>query len=152
MIKYLIALLILTTPSLSSAANELAVVNEIFVERAVPAGPGKTRTVLVTAKSGPPGSKLVFSTSYKNQSKQVIRGFTIAGPALTNVVFDALLTPGDVSIDGGRSFGQLATLKVRAANGSLRPAQNTDVTNVRLAVAVAAPGSSGKLSYRVIVK
>lgn len=152
MIKYLFALLALTAPGLASAANELAVVNEIFVERVVPAGPGKTRTVLVTAKSGPPGSKLVFSTSYRNQSTQVIRGFTIAGPALTNVVFDGLLTPGEVSIDGGKVFGQLATLKVRAANGTLRAAQNTDVTNVRLAVAVAAPGASGKLSYRVIVK
>jgi hypothetical protein len=151
-IKYLLALLALTAPGFALAANELAVVNEISVEKVVPASAGKTRTVLVPAKSGPPGSKLVFSTSYRNQSAQVIRGFTIAGPALTNVAFDGLLTPGEVSVDGGKSWGALTALKVRAANGAVRPAQNIDVTNVRLSVAVAAPGASGKLSYRVIVK
>lgn len=152
MIKYLFALLALTAPSLALAANELAVVNEISVEKTVPAGAGKTRVVLVPAKSGPPGSRLVFSTSYRNQSAQVIRGFTIAGPALSNVSFDGLLTPGEVSIDGGKTWGTLMALKVRSSTGALRPAQNTDVTNVRLSVAVAAPGASGKLSYRVIVK
>jgi len=151
-IKYLFALLTLTAPSLALAANELAVVNEISVEKVVPAGAGKTRVVLVPAKSGPPGSKLVFSTSYRNQSAQVIRGFTIAGPALSNVIFDGLLTPGEVSTDGGKSWGVLTALKVRSAAGVMRPAQNTDVTNVRLSVAVAPPGATGKLSYRVIVK
>jgi len=151
-IKYLFALLTLTAPSLALAANELAVVNEISVEKVVPAGSGKTRVVLVPAKSGPPGTKLVFSTTYRNQSTQVIRGFTIAGPALASVTFDGLLTPGEVSTDGGKTWGALTALKVRSANGVVRPAQNTDVTNVRLSVAVAAPGATGKLSYRVIVK
>lgn len=152
MIKYLLALLALSAPGLAAAANELAVVNEISVEKIVPAGPGKTRVVLVPAKSGPPGSRLVFSTSYRNQSAQIIRGFTIAGPALSSVSFDGLLTPGEVSVDDGKTWGALTTLKVRAANGTVRPAQNIDVTNVRLSVAVATPGASGKLSYRVIVK
>jgi hypothetical protein len=152
-IKYLIALLVLTTPGLALAANEIAVVNEIAVEKVVPAGPGKTRTVLVAAKSGPPGSRLVFSTSWRNQSKLVIRGIVLNSPALANVVFDGLLTPGEVSVDGGKSWGALTTLKVRTANGTARPAQSADVTNVRLVVpGAAAPGSSGKLSYRVIVK
>lgn len=153
MIKYLIALLALTIPTLASAANEIAVVNEIFVEKSVPAGPGKTRTVLVPAKSGPPGSRLVFTTSYRNQSAVPIRGIILNGDALRNLVFDGLLTPGEVSVDGGKSWGALATLKVRNAAGTLRPAQNADVTHVRLVVpGVAAPGATGKLSYRVIVK
>jgi hypothetical protein len=152
-IKYLFALLALSAPQLAAAANEIAVVNEIFVEKVVPAGQGKTRTVLVAAKSGPPGSRLVFSTTYRNQSKMPIRGIVLNSPALDNLVFDGLLGPGDVSVDGGKTWGPLTTLKVRTANGTLRPAQNTDVTHVRLVVAgAAAPGSSGKLSYRVIVK
>jgi hypothetical protein len=152
-IKYLIALLALTAPGLTLAANEVAVVNEIFVEKTVPAAPGKTRAVLVAAKSGPPGSKLVFSTTYRNQSKLPIRGIVLNSPALDNLLFDGLLGPGEVSIDGGKTWGALTTLKVRTANGGVRPAQNVDVTHVRMVVpGVAGPGSSGKLSYRVIVK
>jgi hypothetical protein len=152
-IKYLLALLALSAPQLAAAANEIAVVSEIALEKTVPAGPGKTRTVLVAAKSGPPGSKLVFSTTYRNQSKMPIRGIVLNSPALDNLVFDGLLGPGEVSIDGGKSWGALTTLKVRNANGTMRPAQNTDVNMVRLVVpGAAAPGQSGKLSYRVIVK
>ncbi len=154
MIKALLALLALTIPAIAVAANEVSVVNEIFVEKTVPVSPGKSRTVLVSAKSGPPGTKLVFVTTYKNQSKLPIRGIVLNSPALSNLEFDGALTPGsEVSIDGAKSWGQLATLKVRTQAGTLRAAQNADVTHVRLVVAgVAAPGSSGKLSYRVIVK
>ncbi len=152
MIRYSLALLALTVPGLAAAANELAVTSEISMEKVVPAGPGKTRTVLVKAKSGPPGSRLVFSTSYRNQSTQIIRGFTISGPRLADVRFDGLLTPGEVSVDGGKEWGALAVLKVKNADGTLRPAQNSDVTNVRLAVATAAPGATGALKYLVIVK
>lgn len=152
MFKVFLALFALALPSLGRAAEPIAVANEIFVERVVPAEGGKTRTMLVKAKSGPPGSRLVFSTSYKNQSTQPIRGLVFAGPPLVSVVFDGLLGPGEVSVDGGKTWGALTALKVRNATGTLRPAQNADVTNVRLVVPVAAPGASGKLSYRVIVK
>jgi hypothetical protein len=152
--KALFALALITVPTIALAANEIAVVNEVFAERAVVAADGTRKPVLVKAKSGPPGSRLIFVTTYRNQSAVPIRGIILNSPRLDGVVFDGALSPGaQLSVDQGTTWGALTTLRVRAPNGTIRPAQNTDVTHVRLVVAgAAAPGSSGKMSFRVIVK
>lgn len=154
MIRYFLALIALATPSLAFAADDMVVLNEIFVERTVPAPGGKTKVVLEKVKSGAPGAKLVFVMSYRNQGKGSITGFGLTDPIPSGVVFNGAITPGtEVSVNGGQSWGQLAALSVRSATGVVRPAQNEDVTHIRIIVRGAvAPGATGKLSFRAIVK
>ena len=58
----------------------------------------------------------------------------------------------DVSVNGGKSWGKLASLTVTAPDGTKRAAQASDVTHVRWTLALLAPGASGTVTYRAIVR
>jgi hypothetical protein len=58
-----------------------------------------------------------------------------------------------VSVDGGRSWGMLAALRIALPDGTSRPAAAADVTHVRWSFAQPiAAGNAGKLSFRGVVK
>lgn len=147
------ALALIASPVAALAANDVSVVSEMFVEKTV-AQAGKPKTVLVKQKSGPPGTKLVFTHSYRNGGKAPAANFAMTNPIPSGVDYtgsdDAIAV---VSVDGGKSFGALATAKVRAADGSARAARPEDVTHVRWALkAPIAVGGSGKFSFKGTVK
>jgi hypothetical protein len=58
-----------------------------------------------------------------------------------------------VSVDAGKSWGALASLKVKGADGKPRAAQGSDVTHVRwkLRDPVRA-GEQGSVSYRAVLE
>ena len=154
MLRIFIAFALMTAPTVALAAGEMAVVSEMFVEKTMPAPGGKTKTVLVVAKSGPPGTRLVFTHSYRNTTRTPLPNFGMTNPMPAGVEY---LGSDDanaiVSVDGGKSWGALAALKVPGAAGVLRPARPEDVTHVRWKLAVPVPpGGTGKFSFRGIVK
>jgi hypothetical protein len=96
----------------------------------------------------------VFVHSYRNGGKVPATNFAMTNPMPTGVGYlgsdDASAT---VSVDGGKTFGPLATAKVRGADGKPRAATPGDVTHVRWVLNSAIPvGSTGKFSFRGIVK
>lgn len=154
MLRTFIAALLIAIPSATLAAGEVSMVSEMFVEKTVAVPGGKPKTVLVKAKSGPPGTKLLFTHSYRNTSAKPVANFGMVNPMPAGVDYagsdDA---SASVSVDGGKSWGALAALKVRGANGALRAARPEDVTHVRWVLAVpVAPGASGKFSFHGVVK
>ena len=55
----------------------------------------------------------------------------------------------ELSVDGGRSFGPLASLKVRTIAGAAAPAGLADVNSLRWTLASAvAPGADARVSFR----
>lgn len=100
-----------------------------------------------------PGDALLFTTQYRNAGTVAIKNFVVTNPLPEAVSLSAegadKLT---VSVDGGKTFGKLAALRVAGADGKARPAQAGDVTHIRWILPVLAPGGSGSLSYHATVR
>lgn len=107
---------------------------------------GKTSEKLEEPSSVIPGDKLVFTTSYTNGGATPATDFVVTNPLPAPV---KLASGGDfeVSVDGGKTFGALATAKVAGADGAQRAAELGDVTHVRWKLASIAPGASGAVKY-----
>ena len=114
---------------------------------------GKSQTTLARPGTIVPGDKLIFQTGYRNTGSLPATKVVLNNPVPKSVAFSGDSSTGaEFSIDGGRTFGALGALKVRDASGEPRAAQPTDVTNIRWTIAVIAPGTSGVVKYRGIVR
>lgn len=114
---------------------------------------GRPQTVLEAPKNVVPGDKLVFATSYKNAGAAPATKFVVTNPVPGAVAWTGDSSNGvTVSVDGGRTFGPLGAAKVRGPQGQPRAAQPADVTHLRWTLAAIAPGGSGQLLSRGIVR
>lgn len=154
MLKLIAIISALLTPSIALAANNVALSSNVFVERKVEMPNGKTAFVLEQPNTVTPGDNLVFVVKYKNVGRAPAIDFSVTNPLPKAVAFNGTSDGSEiVSIDGGKTWGELATLKYRSAKGDFRPALMTDVTHIKwkfnrsLSV-----GSEGKLIYRGTVK
>ncbi len=152
--KFLFALFALVVPVAAQAANDVALTSSVFVEKSVAQTDGKTRLVLEEPKVVVPGDRLVFVLAYKNLGTKPAADFVVTNPLPGAVAYQGTGDAGTiVSIDGGKSWGTLAALKVRNADGTARAAYPEDVTHVRWAMKTPIPvGAAGKLSFRGVVK
>jgi uncharacterized repeat protein (TIGR01451 family) len=141
-------------PGQAFAANQVALANDVFVERVTTDATGKQRILLEEPKVVVPGDKLVFVLNYRNAGARPADKFVITNPLPAAVRFaDAGDTRPLVSIDGGRGWGQLDQLTVALNDGSRRAAQPDDVTHIRWAFQKPIPaGGGGKLIFRGVVK
>ena len=150
----LLALLAATTATAAAAQNTVTLNNEVFVEQVSVDAQGRRTVTLAAPQVVTPGDHLVFVLTYRNGGQQPATGFSVTNPIPPAVAFersdDASAT---VSVDGGTSWGALASLTVRQPDGSRRPAVAADVTHVRWAFSQPIPvGGEGRLSFRGIVK
>lgn len=136
------------------AASPVSLSSEVFVQREKIDAAGRKTVVLEAPKKVTPGDRLVFVLAYRNGGAAPATDFTVTNPIPPAVRYANAATSGEVvSVDGGKSWGALAALKVRAADGKLRAAQPNDVTHVRWTLKSAIPAKgSGKLSFQGIVR
>ena len=114
---------------------------------------GVEKTVLATPKVVVPGNRLVFSTSYRNESATPVQNFVVTNPVPEGIAVAAPDAASlTVSVDGGKIWGKLAALAVKDVKGVARPAQAADVTHVRWTLATIAPGAAGAVAYHAVVK
>lgn len=114
---------------------------------------GRTVRDMVDPKVVVPGDTLVFSTRYRNGGPLPVTDFVVTNP-LPGAV---MLAPDGadkhvVSVDGGKTWGTLASLQTDDGKGGKRPATAADVTHVRWTLALIQPGASGVLIYNAIVR
>ncbi|MFZ5757617.1 MAG: hypothetical protein ACOY3X_11975 [Pseudomonadota bacterium] len=119
---------------------------------------GKTTRQQVPVKKVVPGDEVIYVISYRNNGTQPADKVVITNPVPEPVMF----RPGTssakgavdvVSVDSGKSYGKLETLKIVAADGTTRAATGADVTHVQWQLASSvAPGASGSVSYRVVIE
>lgn len=152
--KILFFILAFLTPASALATDNVALDSAVFVERSVTGADGKQSVVREEPKLVMPGDKLVFVLSYRNAGTAPAESFVVTNPLPASVGFVGSDSPGaDFSVDGGKSWGALAALKVKGADGKVRAAAAADITHVRWALAKAIPvGGAGKLSFRGIVR
>lgn len=152
-IKFLLALLAALLPGAAFANGQVALTSDVFVEKQSMDAAGRTRLVLEEPKLVVPGDKLVFVLKYQNKSSSPATNFVVTNPLPSAVTFQNALNDGAVvSVDGGRNWGLLSTLKVKDG-ATLRSANAADVTHIRWTFTKPIPaGSAGKLMFRGIVR
>jgi uncharacterized repeat protein (TIGR01451 family) len=136
------------------AATPLELKSDVFVERQVVRGDGSNAIVLEKPNLVTPGDNLVFVVRYKNVGSSTANNFVVTNPLPTAVAFNGTADGLEiVSINGGKSWGILGTLRVTTADGTTRPASLTDVTHIKWNVnQPLTAGAEGKLIFRGIVK
>lgn len=152
--KILLALFALLAPAAAMAADNVSLTSKVLVERVKAGADGKPVTVREEPGVVTPGDRLVFVLGYRNGGAQPATGFTLTNAIPPSVAFTGTDdTSAVVSVDGGKSWGQLAALKVAQADGTSRPAVAADVTHIRWSFGKPiAAGAGGELSFRGTVE
>lgn len=108
---------------------------------------------LVEAASVVPQDLLVFSVSYKNVGGDTVSDLLIVNPVPASVrVTEQSASAGEVSVDGGNSWGKLGELVVTRADGVKTPATVDDISHLRWKIAAIAPGQAGAVTFRATVR
>ena len=151
--KLLISLAALVAPTAAYAANQVSLQSTVFVERNVAGSDGKMHIVQAAPKPVFPGDHLLFQLNYHNLGEKPAVGFTVTNPIPASVGFLSSDSGAQYSVDGGKSWGPLAALRVKGTDGSSRAAGPDDITHVRWTFQKAIPaGGVGSVSFRGIVK
>jgi hypothetical protein len=135
-------------------ANGVVIKADTFVAKMVKNAQGKEEATLQPALRVVPGDALVLSYTYTNGSTKPVGDFVLRNKVPSAVMFTRIPDSiGMVSVDGGKTFAALATLKVKGADGQLRAALPSDVTDVQWKLArPIAPGAKGNVMYYGVVK
>lgn len=145
----------LATLAAVPAAAQVTLDNKVLREEVKTAPNGARTTTLVPTRNIAPGATAVYVMTYKNGSAKPVSDLVISNPVPRDVVYigaGANSPAPSVSVDGGRTFGPIERATVRSG-ASVRPAQFSDVTNVRWVVTgPVAPGASGSVSYRARIR
>ncbi len=117
---------------------------------------GVKQRTLVEPKTVVPGTPLVVWVKYRNAGAVPAANFKIDNPVSKAMDFTGFGDNsgwGSVSVDGGKTYGALAALKVTRADKTMRAAIPQDVTHIRwLFPKAIAPGASGTLSFYAMVQ
>lgn len=134
------------------AAAPIVLAGEIKVRKQVVEN-GVERVVLVEPQVVVPGDRLIFRTSYRNTSAEIVKNFVITNrlPAGVTLLPDVALS-ALVSVDGGKSWGNLGVLELDDGAGGKRPALASDVTHLRWVLPEIKPGRSGEVTYDASVQ
>ena len=146
-------LILIAAPALAVAAPPIAITTESFAETKVAVPGSEPKVVLQKIKSTAPGTRVVFINTARNSLKQPAQGVVIDNKIDPNLAFDnSTDSAATLSVDGGKTYGPLATAKVRGANGQSRPALPQEVTNIRWTIPVIPAGGERRVSYVAVVK
>lgn len=141
-----------------SAQDALQLTSEVFQEVEVTGKNGKKEKKTVPAAKVVPGSEVIYVITYRNVGSQTAEKVVISNPLPKELAYKGGSSSGkgtrfEVSVDGGSAWGVLTSLRVDGADGKKRPAQPADVTHLRWTLAQkVAPGGSGSVSYRAVLK
>ncbi len=151
--KFLFALA-LTLAGPAQAQQAVALKSTVYVARPVTDAQGNKKNQLFAPDRVLPGEALVIMLEYKNNGTKPAADFVINNPIPGAVSFTGVEQPwAVVSVDGGRTYGALAALKVAKGDGTFRAALPGDVTHVRWKFAQAiAPGANGRVMFYGTVK
>lgn len=102
------------------------------------------------------GEEVFFTLSVRNGSPVVAPDVTVTWPVPANTIYVPHSASGpaaqvDYSVDGGRTFGRGAQLRVADGTGGMRPATERDYTHVRWRLRYPlAPSAVALLRFRAV--
>lgn len=152
------ACLLLAVAPAVAAQDTLELRNSVYQEVDVVDADGTTHRERVPAAKVVPGTEVIYVITYRNAGKQPATEVVITNPIPAELAYRPEQGPGpsaapEVSVDEGKSWGALASLKVVGADGKPRAAQGSDVTHVRWKLgAPVKAGDQGSVSYRAVLE
>lgn len=130
----------------------IALTGEIKLRKHVMEGDTE-REILVEPQVVVPGDRLIFRTTYRNTSAEIVKNFVITNRLPAGVTLSPDVAPSaQVSVDGGKSWGNLGVLELDDGAGGRRPALASDVTHLRWVLPEIKPGGSGEVTYDASVQ
>lgn len=147
------ATLALPLPLAAQNASPVTLNGDVKVVKLVTDADGTERTELVDPTTIVPGDRLIFGTDYANNGSEPVTGFNVTNPLPAAVRLAPDADPAlIVSVDSGKTWGELSKLTVVNADGSTRSATHADVTHVRWVIDSIASGEKGRLTYPAIIR
>lgn len=131
---------------------------ETAMEKTTVAADGKVTKTLVPANTVVPGDEVIYTINYINANREPVTRVVITNPLPREMTYRdgsafGAGTQFEASVDGGQTFRAPAALRVRAADGSQRPATPADYTHLRWTLNTpVAPGQKGFVRYRAVLK
>ena len=154
----LLALALLAPATAALAANTMKLTNEVFQEIEAKGPDGQPIKKVVAAAKVVPGTEVIYVITYKNSGTEPADDVVITNPIAAELTYknDSANGEGavvDVSVDRGQTWGPLASLVVKDAQGVERPASVGDITNIRWMLEGAVPpGGEGQVSFRAVLR
>lgn len=138
----------------AAAPGPIKLDTAVYQDVQVKGADGKVTTKRQAPKNVVPGDEVIYQMTYTSNANAAASNVVIDNPLPAELTFIKVEgTPATaVSIDGGKTWGQLAELKVKLADGTSRPAQPSDITSLRWVIATIAPGGKGTIAYHARVK
>jgi uncharacterized repeat protein (TIGR01451 family) len=144
--------LAVTPAAHATQAQPVQLHGEVKLEKVV-VQDGIEKRILSEPKVVVPGDRLFFTTAYHNSGTASVAQFVVTNPIPAAVVLTQDSAASlEVSVDGGKGWGALASRTVPDGQGGNRAAQAGDITHVRWTLSVLQPGASGTLAYHAIVR
>ena len=147
---FLAASLLLAGAAPATAQDGSALTIKTELEKLMPgadgAAPAKT---YVDPGTVVPGDRIRYTLTFHNKGARPAAGVNLVDPIPDGILFEESADPEGFafSVDGGKSFGPLATATV-ASDGAVRAATPADVTHVRWQLAAPVPaGGSHSVAF-----
>lgn len=146
----------LAAPASSSGTVVLSIVGQMEQEYRNEKGEKAKRLVPITKIV--PGDEVVYTITYENKGREPAERVVVTDPIPAEVTYvdGSAFGPGteiEFSVDGGKSWGQPATLKVKGADGKERAATAADYSHIRWKLAAPVqPGQKGFVRFRAVLK
>ena len=152
----------LFTASIAVAAqdktNKVVLSSAVFVEVEVENAEGKKEIKRMPVAKALPGSELIYVTTYKNTGDKPAENLIITNPLAKELIYKDQSAQGEnaafsVSVDGGKHYGDLSTLRIPTTEGATRPAQAGDITHLQFKLSnKVLPQEEGTVTFRVVLK
>ena len=136
----------------ASAQPLLRLTSQTFVERVATDINGRPRRIIATADRPMRGDQLIVILDWRNDGPAPLRNVAITRPVPNGSEPDLDDPVMQISVDGGAHWGRLEDLWLPTPLGGVRRAVPADVTHIRWPLAQAAPGQTGRLSYRLTLR
>lgn len=142
----------------AALAEGIELKTEAFQDVLVKDKKGKSEKKRQPVTNAVPGGEVIYILTYRNTGKKPASGVVINDDVPASLAYvpgsaGGAGTRPEVSVDGGKTWGALDKLSVKAADGSSRAARGEDVTHVRWTVnGAVGVGREGSVTYRATVR
>ena len=138
--------------------NPILVKNVAETEVAKKNAQGVVEKVRVPLDKAPPGTEVIYTTTFTNNGSKAANNIAITNPVPQNTTYVGASAFGDntdvtFSIDGGKTYGTADKLRVKTPEGRERAALPTDYTHIRWTYrGDLAPARTGTAGFRAVIK
>jgi uncharacterized repeat protein (TIGR01451 family) len=147
---FALSILFVAVPVLASGVS---LKSEVWVVRQSTDSNGKPISVLETPKTLNSGDTLHHEIRSINNGTKPEANTVITNPLPNSLAFVSASDVHELSVDGGRTWGQLETLLIKMSDGRMRSATKEDVTHIRWRIVEPlAIGAEVRRSFRTRVR